>query len=71
MYANGELQFNEDIKVESIVGSTMSVKVMESVRFGNYKAIILEVSGEAHITGRHELYFHRDDPFAASFILRK
>ena len=49
----------------------MSVKVVESLTFGQYKAVVPEVSGEAHITGRHEFYFHTEDQFGAGFMLRE
>jgi len=69
-FAKGELSMNESIEIESIIGSTMTVSVVEEVMFGKYKAVIPEVGGEAHITGRHELYFYPDDPFNKGFMLR-
>ncbi|HEU4768033.1 MAG TPA: proline racemase family protein [Pyrinomonadaceae bacterium] len=69
-FANGELRLNERITIESIVGSTMDVKVVEVVKFGPYDAVIPEVSGTASIIGRHEFYFDPEDPFRDGFILR-
>jgi trans-L-3-hydroxyproline dehydratase len=69
-FAKGELKLGEEITVESIVGSVMSVKAAEEVKFGDYDAVVPEVSGEAHITGRHELYFQKDDTFKEGFRLR-
>lgn len=69
-HAKGELELNEKITIESIVGSWMSVEVVESVVFGPYEAVIPEVSGTASIIGRNEFYFDPDDRFREGFILR-
>ena len=69
-YAKGELDLNQRITIESIVGSVMTVAAVEATRFGPFAAVIPEVSGTASITGRHEFYFDPDDPFREGFILR-
>lgn len=69
-FAKGELGLNERITIESILGSTMSVKVVETTRFGPYDAVVPEVSGTASITGRHEFYFDPEDLSRNGFILR-
>ena len=69
-YAKGELRLNDQITIESIVGSVMTVSAVEVTRFGSYDAIVPEVSGTASITGRNEFYFDPDDPFREGFILR-
>ena len=69
-HARGELQMNEKIVIESIVGSTMAVEIVELTKFGSYDAVIPKVSGTASFTGRHEFYFDPDDPFREGFILR-
>jgi proline racemase len=69
-FARGELKLNERITIESILGSVMNVRVVETTRFGSYDAVIPEVSGTASITGRSEFYFDPDDPFCEGFILR-
>jgi trans-L-3-hydroxyproline dehydratase len=69
-FAKGELGLNERITIESIVGSTMSVRVVDTTKFGPHDAVIPEVSGTASIIGRNEFYFDPEDPFRAGFILR-
>jgi len=69
-YAKGELQLNQKITIESILGSVMTVSAVEALKFGPYDAVIPEVSGTASITGRSEFYFDPDDPFCEGFILR-
>jgi trans-L-3-hydroxyproline dehydratase len=69
-FAKGELDLNEQVTIESILGSTMTVKVMDVTRFGPYDAVIPEVSGTASIIGRNDFYFDPEDPFRNGFILR-
>ncbi|HSB26342.1 MAG TPA: proline racemase family protein, partial [Pyrinomonadaceae bacterium] len=69
-HAKGQLGLNERITIESILGSTMSVEVVEVTKFGPYDAVVPEVSGTASITGRNEFYFDPRDPFRKGFIFR-
>jgi len=69
-FAKGELRLNEQATIESIVESTMSVRVVEVTKFGPHDAVIPEVSGTASIIGRNEFYFDPEDPFREGFILR-
>jgi len=69
-YARGELRLRERITIESIIGSVMSVEVVESTKFGVHDAVIAEVGGTAFITGRNEFHFDPADPLATGFNLR-
>lgn len=69
-YAKGELQLNQKITIESILGSTMSVEVVGVTTFGPHDAVVPEVSGTASFIGRNEFYFDPDDPFREGFIFR-
>ncbi len=69
-YAKGELQKGEEITIESILGTTMSVKVHEPTSFGAHAAVVPEVCGTAHITGRNEFWFDPEDPLRNGFIFR-
>jgi proline racemase len=69
-HAKRELALNEKITIESIVGSTMTVRVVEELMFGPHQAIVPEVGGSAHITGRNEFWFDPQDPLAGGFLVR-
>jgi len=69
-HAKGELGLNERIVIESILGSTMSVEIVELTKFGTYEAVIPEVSGTASFIGLNEFYFDPDDPLSRGFLLR-
>jgi proline racemase len=69
-YARGEIAVGQPIVVESIIGSRFTGRIVETTTFGPYDAIIPEVEGTAHITGRHEFLIDPDDALRDGFILR-
>jgi trans-L-3-hydroxyproline dehydratase len=69
-YFNREISKNQIITIESIVGTTMDVSVKEELNYGKYKAIIPEVTGRAHITGRNTLFFDPEDSLGKGFLIR-
>ncbi len=69
-HARGELALNESIIIESILGSTMSVRAVETCRMGANKAIVPVVSGTAHFTGRNSFWIEPDDALGDGFLVR-
>ena len=68
--ARGEIGLNQPIIVESIIGSRFTGRIVEPTAFGPHPAIIPEVEGTAHITGRHEFLIDPTDALRDGFILR-
>ena len=66
----GEIGGGEPMVVESIIGSRFTGRIVETTAFGPYPAIIPEIEGMAHITGRHEFWIDPGDPQRDGFILR-
>lgn len=69
-FAKGEIKVGEKMTIESILGSTMDVQVKEITTYGTYNAVVPEVTGTAHFTGKNEFYFDPADPFQKGFIFR-
>jgi proline racemase len=69
-YDRGELEPGQWITIESILGTTMQVRVAEVTSYGPYSAVVPEVSGTAHFTGRSEFWFDPQDPLKKGFIIR-
>jgi trans-L-3-hydroxyproline dehydratase len=69
-HARGEIGVDEPIVIESIIGTRFTGRVVETTTFGPHPAVIPEVEGTAHITGRHEFLIDPDDPLRDGFILR-
>ena len=70
LHAKDEIKLGESIIIESIIGSIFSVKVVETTTFGNYDAVIPEVSGNAYITGKNTFWINPEDPLKDGFILK-
>jgi trans-L-3-hydroxyproline dehydratase len=56
--------------IESIIGSRFTGCVVGTTMVGPYDAIIPEVEGTAHITGRHEFLIDPSDELRHGFIFR-
>ena len=69
-HARGEIGLNAPIIIESIIGSSFTGRVVRTTTYGPHHAIIPEVEGSAHITGRHEFLIDPADPLGEGFILR-
>jgi proline racemase len=68
--ARGELAVGDEIVISSLIGSRFSGRVIEDVEFGPHRAVVPEVAGRAHITGRHEFVLDPGDELHRGFILR-
>lgn len=68
--ARDNLELEEPITVESIIGSTFVGSVVEDVEFGGRPAIIPQVEGRAYITGRSELWLDPKDAIGEGFLIR-
>lgn len=69
-HARGELSAGESIAIESILDTQFRGRILGTTDVGTYEAVIPEVQGSAHITGRHEFLIGPDDPLREGFILR-
>lgn len=69
-YSKGELRKNEPISIESIIGTTFEVEVVDTTNYGGYEAVIPKVTGSAYITGKSRFCFDPDDPLKDGFMLR-
>jgi trans-L-3-hydroxyproline dehydratase len=69
-YRRGELPLDRSIIVESILGTTMEVRVAEVLKYGDGTAVIPEISASASLTGEHTFYFDPRDELKSGFIFR-
>ncbi|HWB89117.1 MAG TPA: proline racemase family protein [Acidimicrobiia bacterium] len=70
LHRKGEIDVGEPVVIESIVGSRFEGRVVELTAVGGREAVIPEVAGSAHITGRSELWIDPNDPLGGGFLLR-
>lgn len=69
-YARNEIKIRETLTIESIIGSTFNVSVIEESRIGSLNAVIPEVIGSANIVGRNTFWVDPTDDIAQGFMLR-
>lgn len=69
-HARGEIEVGEEITVESVLGSVFTGRIAETTEIGGLRAVIPEVSGTAHITGRNELWIDPRDAIGRGFLIR-
>jgi proline racemase len=70
LHERGEIDLNQPIVIESIIGTRFKGRIIETTNFGPYSAVIPEVEGSAYIIGRHEFLIDPEDPLQEGFILR-
>ncbi len=68
--ARGDVAIGETIRIESLVGSCFDVCAREPHPHHGRAAIIPEVQGSAHITGRHSFLIDPQDAFREGFLIR-
>ncbi len=56
--------------MESLLGTTFTVAIVEAVDFHGLPAVVPGVSGRAWITGFHEFLLDPEDPLPQGFLLR-
>jgi len=69
-FARGEIELNQTLVIESIIGTRFTGRVVKESLFGPHKAIIPEIEGSAFIIGRSEFFFDSKDPLCYGFFLR-
>ena len=68
-FAKNEVTVRQPLVIESVIGTRFTGRVVETTTFGPYRAIIPEVEGTAHITGRHEFLIDPKDPLKNGFMI--
>lgn len=63
------MKINQIKEFKSIINTCFKGKAIKETKFGNYDAVIVEVSGMAYHTGSHTFYLEADDPLPTGFQL--
>jgi proline racemase len=66
----GRLPAGTVLRHESIVGSTFTGTVLDTVDAEGRRAVLPQVTGMAHRTGEHRFVVDPDDPLVPGFVLR-
>jgi proline racemase len=68
--ASGGLPRGQELRHVGIVGTEFRARVIGDAEVGGRAAVITEVEGSAHYTGRHEFALDPADPLPDGFLLR-
>ena len=69
-HARNELMLNEEIQIESIIGSKLTVEIVSTCKYGNFEAVIPRVSGKSYFIGSNEFWLDDADMIGKGFLLR-
>jgi proline racemase len=67
---SGELPRGELLAHLSVIGSEFEARVVGAAAAAGREAVVTEVAGTAHLTGRHEFVLEPDDELGTGFLLR-
>jgi proline racemase len=68
--AEGRLGVGDELLHRSIVGSEFLARIVAETEVAGIPAVVTEVEGSAHLTGRHEFVLEPEDELGLGFLLR-
>ena len=69
MYARGEIQKNEEVISEGLVGGLFKGKVLQETKIGGKEALDIQITGRAYITGYKHFVIDPNDKKAEGFTI--
>ncbi len=69
-YAKQQVSLQQSITIDSILGSAFNVKAIKTLKYGEFDAVIPQVSGNAFICGKAQWLIDEKDPLKYGFFLR-
>jgi proline racemase len=70
LHAEGRIGVGDELVHRSIVGSEFRARIVAETEVAGIPAVVTEVEGSAHLTGRHEFVLEPDDELGLGFLLR-
>lgn len=68
-FSRGLIKKNEIYVNKGPLETAFNARVTEETKTGSYPAVIVEITGSAHITGLHQFVLDNGDPFPQGFLL--
>jgi trans-L-3-hydroxyproline dehydratase len=69
-HARGDIALDENLSVESFIGTSFEVRCVEATTVGGQPAVIPEVTGSAYMSGEHRFVRDPRDPIRDGFLVR-
>jgi trans-L-3-hydroxyproline dehydratase len=70
LVARGELDLDQDIVNESLIGTVMQGRALRRTKVGDFDAVVPQISGTAHIYGMCNWMLDEHDPLKNGFLVR-
>ena len=70
LHDEGRLGVGDELLHRSIIGSEFRSRIVAETEFAGVPAVVTEVEGSAHLTGRHEFVLEAQDELGTGFLLR-
>ena len=70
LHRESRLAVGDSLLHRSIVGTEFEGRIVEETSVAGRPAVVTEVAGSAHLTGRHEFVLEPDDVLGTGFLLR-
>jgi len=70
LHDEGRLGVGDELLHRSIIGSEFRARIVAETEFAGAPAVVTEVEGSAHLTGRHEFVLEAQDELGTGFLLR-
>ncbi len=69
-HARGLIALGQERRFQSLTGALFTGKALEETRAGQFAAVVVEVGGKAHYTGRATFTLEDDDEIGRGFLLK-
>lgn len=69
LHSKGLIRIDEDFYYESITGTIFRAKIVDTIKVGEYDAVIPEITGNAYITGFNHFVIDPEDPLKYGFYI--
>jgi proline racemase len=70
LHDEGRLGVGDELLHRSIIGSEFRARIVAETEVAGIPAVVTEVEGSAHLTGRHEFVLEAQDELGTGFLLR-
>jgi proline racemase len=69
-HARGLIEMEQERRFESVTGAIFTGKALRETKAGRFAAVVVEVGGKAHYTGRASFTLEEGDEIGKGFLLR-
>ncbi|WP_035244157.1 proline racemase family protein [Desulfonatronovibrio hydrogenovorans] len=69
LYSRGLVSRDAVYENSGPLGTSFKARIVQETMVGEYRAVCVEVTGSAHVTGLHTFVLDKTDPFPSGFLL--